>query len=227
MLHVRDTPPTTSAAEPAVYVHGLGGSSQNFTDVAALLADRFDGQAVDLPGFGYSDPSRALLHPGVRRPADQVPRPRRPRSRASGRQLARRLDLGPRRGAASRPHPYAHPDLPGHAVPGPAPHRAGPDAAAARTAPGRPALRLGDGPADRRGDGRAGAGRVFRRHQPGPCAAPGRGDRGDPAALHGRSLPEGVPGHAARGGVQLPAGVPAGGRTRSGGWPPGSPRRRW
>ncbi|MFI5935826.1 alpha/beta fold hydrolase [Actinoplanes sp. NPDC051494] len=58
MLHVRDTPATSPDAEPAVYVHGLGGSSQNFTDVAGLLADRLDGQAVDLPGFGYSDPSR-------------------------------------------------------------------------------------------------------------------------------------------------------------------------
>lgn len=57
MLHVRDTPATREDAEPAVYVHGLGGSSQNFTDVAGLLADRFDAQAVDLPGFGYSDPS--------------------------------------------------------------------------------------------------------------------------------------------------------------------------
>jgi len=57
MLHVRDTPATRPGAEPAVYVHGLGGSSQNFTDVAGLLADRFDAQAVDLPGFGYSDPS--------------------------------------------------------------------------------------------------------------------------------------------------------------------------
>ncbi|BCY05473.1 alpha/beta fold hydrolase [Actinoplanes sp. L3-i22] len=57
MLHVRDTPATRPEAEPAVYVHGLGGSSQNFTDLAGLLADRFDGQAVDLPGFGYSDPS--------------------------------------------------------------------------------------------------------------------------------------------------------------------------
>ena len=57
MLHVRDTPATGPHAEPAVYVHGLGGSSQNFTDVAGLLADRFDAQAVDLPGFGYSDPS--------------------------------------------------------------------------------------------------------------------------------------------------------------------------
>src|SRR5688500_10889637 len=56
MLHVRDTPATSPTAEPAVYVHGLGGSSQNFTDVADLLAERFDGQAVDLPGFGYSDP---------------------------------------------------------------------------------------------------------------------------------------------------------------------------
>ena len=58
MMHVRDTAAITPAAEPAVYVHGLGGSSQNFTDVAALLAEKFDGQAVDLPGFGYSDPSR-------------------------------------------------------------------------------------------------------------------------------------------------------------------------
>lgn len=57
MLHVRDTLGTNPDAEPAVYVHGLGGSSQNFTDVAGLLADRLDGQAVDLPGFGYSDPS--------------------------------------------------------------------------------------------------------------------------------------------------------------------------
>src|SRR5689334_7870534 len=59
MLQVRDTPPTGPGTEPAVYVHGLGGSSQNFTDLAALLADRFDAQAVDLPGFGYSDPSRS------------------------------------------------------------------------------------------------------------------------------------------------------------------------
>ena len=62
-LQVRDTPPTSATAEPAVYVHGLGGSSQNFTDVAGLLAHRFDGQAVDLPGFGYSDPSRRYSIP--------------------------------------------------------------------------------------------------------------------------------------------------------------------
>jgi pimeloyl-ACP methyl ester carboxylesterase len=55
---VRDTPATRPDAEPALYVHGLGGSSQNWTDLADLLSDRLDGQAVDLPGFGRSDPAR-------------------------------------------------------------------------------------------------------------------------------------------------------------------------
>ncbi|WP_306214263.1 alpha/beta fold hydrolase [Actinoplanes sp. RD1] len=63
MLHVRDTPGASPEAEPAVYVHGLGGSSQNWTDVAGLLAGRLDGQAVDLPGFGYSDPTRRYSVP--------------------------------------------------------------------------------------------------------------------------------------------------------------------
>jgi pimeloyl-ACP methyl ester carboxylesterase len=63
MLHVRDTPAVSPDAEPAVYVHGLGGSSQNWTDLAGLLAGRLDGQAVDLPGFGYSDPSRRYSIP--------------------------------------------------------------------------------------------------------------------------------------------------------------------
>lgn len=40
-----------------MYVHGLGGSSTNWTDVAALLADRLDAVAVDLPGFGRSEPT--------------------------------------------------------------------------------------------------------------------------------------------------------------------------
>jgi pimeloyl-ACP methyl ester carboxylesterase len=41
---------------PAVYVHGLGGSSTNWTDLAALLAPVAGGTAPDLPGFGYSEP---------------------------------------------------------------------------------------------------------------------------------------------------------------------------
>jgi pimeloyl-ACP methyl ester carboxylesterase len=56
--HLRDTPARSLDAQPALYVHGLGGSSLNWTDLADLLACRFDGQAIDLPGFGRSDPGR-------------------------------------------------------------------------------------------------------------------------------------------------------------------------
>ncbi|HEY0357881.1 MAG TPA: alpha/beta hydrolase [Mycobacteriales bacterium] len=55
-LYVRDTP-GGEGGEPALYVHGLGGSATNWTDLAALLAPRLDGQAIDLPGFGFSDPA--------------------------------------------------------------------------------------------------------------------------------------------------------------------------
>jgi pimeloyl-ACP methyl ester carboxylesterase len=58
LTHVRDTPARAITAEPALYVHGLGGSSQNWTDLADLLAYRLDGQAIDLPGFGRSEPAR-------------------------------------------------------------------------------------------------------------------------------------------------------------------------
>ncbi|MGY1838319.1 MULTISPECIES: alpha/beta fold hydrolase [unclassified Modestobacter] len=44
--------------ERALYVHGLGGASTNWTDLAALLAVRFEGHALDLPGFGRSGPPR-------------------------------------------------------------------------------------------------------------------------------------------------------------------------
>ena len=44
------------AGEPALYVHGLGGSSTNWTDLGLLLSDVLDGVALDLPGFGRSAP---------------------------------------------------------------------------------------------------------------------------------------------------------------------------
>jgi len=53
-LHVRETP--GSGEHEAVYVHGLAGSSLNWTDLAALLNTRAGGVAVDLPGFGRSRP---------------------------------------------------------------------------------------------------------------------------------------------------------------------------
>jgi pimeloyl-ACP methyl ester carboxylesterase len=55
--YVRDTPATVPGAPPALYVHGLGGSAHNWTDLAALLAGHVDGHAIDLPGFGRSDPA--------------------------------------------------------------------------------------------------------------------------------------------------------------------------
>lgn len=54
-LFVRRTP-VNAGTEPAVYVHGLGGASTNWTDVMHLLAPRLAGEALDLPGFGWSDP---------------------------------------------------------------------------------------------------------------------------------------------------------------------------
>jgi pimeloyl-ACP methyl ester carboxylesterase len=56
-LHVREAPPVEAAAtEPAVFVHGLGGSATNWTDVMGLLRDQLDSVAPDLPGFGWSPP---------------------------------------------------------------------------------------------------------------------------------------------------------------------------
>jgi len=40
----------------ALYVHGLGGSSLNWTDLGQILDPVVAGHVIDLPGFGYSDP---------------------------------------------------------------------------------------------------------------------------------------------------------------------------
>ncbi|EIE97690.1 alpha/beta fold hydrolase [Saccharomonospora glauca] len=56
-LHVRRTHGDAPAASAtAVYVHGLGGSSTNWTDLGRLLAPHAAGHALDLPGFGASEP---------------------------------------------------------------------------------------------------------------------------------------------------------------------------
>jgi pimeloyl-ACP methyl ester carboxylesterase len=50
-----DDPPPGDA-EPALCVHGLEGSSRNWTDLMDVLRSRLDCEAVDLPGFGASPP---------------------------------------------------------------------------------------------------------------------------------------------------------------------------
>ena len=71
-LSVRAAAPTDPAtAEPALFVHGLGGSATNWTDLMALLRDRVDGVAVDLPGFGWSPPPRDGDY-SLRRSADSL-----------------------------------------------------------------------------------------------------------------------------------------------------------
>jgi pimeloyl-ACP methyl ester carboxylesterase len=54
--------PALPSAEPAVFVHGLGGSATNWTDLMGLLSQPHEnapalaGEALDLPGFGHSPP---------------------------------------------------------------------------------------------------------------------------------------------------------------------------
>src|SRR5580693_6935944 len=53
-VYVRSTP--DRGGEPALCVHGLAGSSRNWTDLIDLLRPRLACDALDLPGFGDSPP---------------------------------------------------------------------------------------------------------------------------------------------------------------------------
>ncbi|MEH3156919.1 MAG: alpha/beta fold hydrolase [Gordonia paraffinivorans] len=58
-VFLRRVPRATDTPTPAgraLYVHGLGGSSLNWTDLGEVLGPVLDGWAMDLPGFGFSDP---------------------------------------------------------------------------------------------------------------------------------------------------------------------------
>ncbi|HXL95916.1 MAG TPA: alpha/beta hydrolase [Streptosporangiaceae bacterium] len=55
-VFVRTMPGTEPDREPALFVHGLGGSSRNWTELMDLLRSGLDCAAVDLPGFGDSPP---------------------------------------------------------------------------------------------------------------------------------------------------------------------------
>src|SRR5919201_4016153 len=52
---------------PVVMVHGVGGWAENWREtIAALVESGKRAIAVDLPGFGESDPPRAISHFGPR-----------------------------------------------------------------------------------------------------------------------------------------------------------------
>lgn len=55
-VRLRETPGPEPTAGTAVLLHGLAGSSSNWTDLAGLLSSRMRSIAVDLPGFGQSEP---------------------------------------------------------------------------------------------------------------------------------------------------------------------------
>ncbi|WP_237706602.1 alpha/beta fold hydrolase [Kribbella flavida] len=54
---VRDIPGASPNLPPALFVHGLGGSSLNWTTLGLLLSDTVRGIAPDLPGFGRTPPA--------------------------------------------------------------------------------------------------------------------------------------------------------------------------
>lgn len=55
-LHVRRT--DSDGLPPALFIHGLGGSALNWTDLMYRMRGEVDGFAVDLGGFGLSPPPR-------------------------------------------------------------------------------------------------------------------------------------------------------------------------
>lgn len=55
-LTVRSRPPERAGLAPALFVHGLGGSSRNWSALMPLVQDVVAGEALDLPGFGDSPP---------------------------------------------------------------------------------------------------------------------------------------------------------------------------
>ena len=105
-VHVRRVPPGRDSLEPAVLVHGLGGSATNWTDVMGLLKDRVDARAPDLPGFGWSPPPPdANYSPEAHaRTLVESSSPRRG-TRASHGQLARRCGRDVGRCPPARPRP--------------------------------------------------------------------------------------------------------------------------
>ncbi len=56
LVFVRHEPHVAGSRRPALFVHGLGGESLDWAEVAAQLSDIADCYALDLPGFAHSPP---------------------------------------------------------------------------------------------------------------------------------------------------------------------------
>jgi len=65
-----------AARPPILFVHGLGGESLDWVDVALRLKDSFDCSAIDLPGFAYSPlpPGKDLSLDGLAKTVAEVAR---------------------------------------------------------------------------------------------------------------------------------------------------------
>ncbi|KQV23840.1 MULTISPECIES: alpha/beta fold hydrolase [unclassified Kitasatospora] len=56
VLAVSGPAAATEGLPPALFVHGLGGSGDNWTELIAELGGELAAETVDLPGFGWSAP---------------------------------------------------------------------------------------------------------------------------------------------------------------------------
>jgi pimeloyl-ACP methyl ester carboxylesterase len=67
-IHYRTWEPPTEPVAKLLLLHGIGGSTYSFEQVVPLLLDQgFAVAAVDLPGFGWSDPALRFEHTAANR----------------------------------------------------------------------------------------------------------------------------------------------------------------
>ena len=109
--------PGGQGVEPALCVHGLAGSSRNWTDLMDLLRPALAADALDLPGFGDSPPrpdGRYGIAAYAQTVAALIER-RRPGPGSPDRQLPGRRGRGQSRRHPPGPGQNPDPDLPGPA----------------------------------------------------------------------------------------------------------------
>ena len=115
-VYLRSVP--DQGGEPALCVHGLEGSSRNWTDLMDLLRPGLAADALDLPGFGDSPPRpdrRYSIAASAQTVAALIECRSRPRPGPPDRQLPRRRGRGQGGGHPPGAGQDPDPDLPGPA----------------------------------------------------------------------------------------------------------------